>query len=323
MMRREFIGLVAGVAAWPFAACAEQAMPVIGFLNGATPKEFERFAAAFRQGLGETGHVEGRNVLVEYRWAERHYERLPKLAADLVHQQVQVIATNTPAAPAAKAATTTIPIVFVTGDDPVAAGLVESLSRPGGNLTGVSLLNVEIGPKQMQLLHDLVPAATIMALLINPTHPAAEALSRDMRAAARTLGVQLHVLHASAERDFDPAFESLVRLRVGALVIGTDGFLIARSEQLAVLALRHALPAMFLYREFAAAGGLMSYGSSLVDGYREMGVYAGRMLKGERPADLPVHQSTKLELIVNLKTAKVLGITIPPTLLARADEVIE
>jgi len=325
MRRREFITLIGGAAAvWPLAARAEQpALPVIGFLNGGSAWEYARAAAAFRQGLSETGYVEGHNVLVEYRWAEGHYERLPELAADLVRRQVTVIAANTQAVPAAKAATTTIPIVFATSADPVAAGFVASLNRPGGNVTGVSSLSVEIGPKRLQLLHEMVPTATVMAVLINPTNPNAEAQSRAMQAAARDIGLQLHVLHATTERDFDTAFATLVQLRASALVIGADVFLINRSEQLAALALRHTVPAIFLYREFVAAGGLMSYGESARDSFRLSGVYAGRILKGEKPADLPVLQATKFQLIINLKTAKALGLTIPLPLLGQADEVIE
>jgi putative ABC transport system substrate-binding protein len=307
---------------WLRAARAQSAMPVIGFLNGATADRCVPFAAAFRRGLSESGYIEGQNLAIEYRWADDHYDRLPALAADLIRRQVIVIAANTPAAPVAKAATTAIPIVFVTAGDPIAAGLVDSLNRPGGNLTGVSLLNVEIGPKQLQLLHELVPTATIIALLINPNNPTSETQTRDMQAAARTLGLQLHVLHASIEMDFDTAFATLVQLRTGALVIGSDGLLINRSKQLAALALRHAVPAIFLYREFVEAGGLMSYGASLADAYRLVGIYTSRILKGEKPANLPVQQATKVDFIINLKTAKTLGLNIPSTLLAAA-EVIE
>jgi len=323
--RREFITLLGGAtAAWPLTAYAQQpTMPVIGFLNGASAWEYAHMAAAFRQGLGETGYVEGRNVLVEYRWAEGRYERLPTLAAELVRRQVAVLVANTPAVPVAKAATTTIPIVFQTGADPVASGLVASLSRPGGNLTGVTGLNVELGPKRLELLRESVPTATAMALLVNPTNPNAGIQSRDLQAAARTLGLKLHVLHASTDRDFDRVFASLVELRAGALVIGPDGFFISRSEQLTALALRHAVPTISQYREFATAGGLMSYGGSQTDAYRLMGVYTGRILKGEKPANLPIQQATKVELIINLKTAKALGITMPLPLLGRADEVIE
>jgi putative ABC transport system substrate-binding protein len=325
MRRREFIALVGGAtAAWPLAARAQQAaMPVVGFLNSASSLEYEHVVAAFRRGLIEIGYIEGRSVLVEYRYADNHYDRLPSLAADLIRQQVSVIAANTPAAPVAKAATTITPIVFVTASDPVAAGLVASLNRPGGNVTGVALLNEEIGGKRLGLLHELVPTATVMAALINPTHPGADFQTKDLQAAARTLGLQLHVLHASIERDFDKVFTVLAKVRAGGLVIGSDGFLINESQQLAALALRHAVPTIFLYREFAAAGGLMSYASSLTGGYRLMGSYTGRILKGEKPADLPVQRSIKLELVINLKTAKALGMVVPPTLLATADEIIE
>jgi len=325
MKRREFIALLGGAAAaCPLAARAQQpTMPVIGFLNGSSAREYGHVAAAFGQGLSDTGYVEGRNVLVEYRWAEDHYDRLPTLAADLVRRQVSVITANTQAAPVAKAATATIPVVFLTAGDPVRDGLVASLNRPGGNLTGVGILAVELGPKRLELLRELVPTATVIALLINPTTPTAEIQSRNMQAAARNLGLQLHVLHASTERDFDAVFASLAQLRASGLVIGADAFFVSRSEQLAALALRHAVPAIYQFHAFAAAGGLMSYGDNLTDAYRLAGVYTGRILKGEKPADLPIQQSTKVELIINLKTARALGLTVPLPLSGRADEIIE
>ena len=301
-------------------------MPVIGFLGTISPDRWASRLHAFRQGLSETGYVEGRNVGIEYRWAEGQNDRLPALAADLVRRQVRVIATpeSTPAAFAAKAATTTIPIVFSVGVDPVAVGLVASLNRPGGNLTGVTNLNAEILPKRLELMHELVPTATTIALLVNPSNPlVAETESRDAQTAARTLGLQLHVLHASTDRDFDTVFASLAQMRAVALVINTDVFFNSRSEQLAALALRHTVPAIFQYREFVASGGLMSYGTSSTDVFRQVGIYTSRLLRGESPADLPVQQVTKIELIINLKTARTLGLTVPLSLLGRADEVIE
>ena len=325
--RREFIALVGGAAAWPLVAHAQQsAMPVIGFLGTISPDRWASRLHAFRQGLSETGYVEGRNVGIEYRWAEGQNDRLPALAADLVRRQVRVIATpeSTPAAFAAKAATTTIPIVFSVGVDPVAVGLVASLNRPGGNLTGVTNLNAEILPKRLELMHELVPTATTIALLVNPSNPlVAETESRDAQTAARTLGLQLHVLHASTDRDFDTVFASLAQMRAVALVINTDVFFNSRSEQLAALALHHTVPAIFQYREFVASGGLMSYGTSTTDVFRQVGIYTSRLLRGESPADLPVQQVTKIELIINLKTARTLGLTVPLSLLGRADEVIE
>jgi putative ABC transport system substrate-binding protein len=322
MRRRQFITLLGGAAAWPLAARAQQrAMPVIGFLNSASLDLTARLVQAFRQGLGESGFVEGRNVAIEYRWAENQPERLPELAADLVRRRVTVIAATgaVASARAAKSATTTIPIVFYTGVNPVEFGLVASLNRPGGNLTGVTTLAGELTPKRLELLHELVPTATVFGVLVNPIRVGFE----SEEAAARALGLQIHFLPAGTERDFDTAFATLLRVRAGGLVIGPDGFFISRSEQLAALALRHAIPAAFQFREFAAAGGLMSYGTSNSDMYRLVGAYAARILKGEKPADLPVQQATKIELIINLKTANALGLTVPPTLIARADEVIE
>ena len=321
---RRVMLLGGAAAAWPVMARTQQAVvPVIGFLNGASAGEYLYVAAAFREGLGETGYAERKNVLIEYRWAEGQYDRLPAMAADLVRRQVAAIVANSPAAVAAKAATTTIPIIFTTAGDPVELGLIASLNRPGGNITGVTQLGVEVGPKRLELLRELIPTATIMASLVHPTNPNAETISRNLQSAARTLGLQIHVLYASTERDIDDAFTTLIRLRAGALVIGSDPFFTSRSKQLAELTVRHGVPTVYEFREFAAAGGLMSYGGSIIDSYRKAGVYTGRILKGEKPADLPVQRSTKVELILNLKTARVLGITVPLTLLGRADEVIE
>jgi putative tryptophan/tyrosine transport system substrate-binding protein len=326
MRRREFITLVGGaVAAWPLAARAQQpAMPVIGFLNGTSPEGYGLFLSAFLQGLSATGYVENRNVAIEYRWAEGHYDRLPALAADLVRRGVAVIAaTSTPANRIAKEATTTIPVIFTTSSDPVALGLVNSLSRPGGNVTGAVTLNVEVGSKRLELLREVVPTDTIIVVLANPTNPNFEGQLRDVQATTHSIGHQILVTTAKTEDEIDAAFARLVQQRAGAILVNTDAFLFSRRNQLVALAKRYAVPAIFDRREYAAAGGLMSYGGSVTDVYRLAGDYTGRVLKGERPADLPVQQSTKVELVINLKTANALGLTFPITLLGRADEVIE
>jgi putative tryptophan/tyrosine transport system substrate-binding protein len=325
--RRELITLLGGVAAmWPFAAHAQQPrIPVVGFLNTASPDGHAAIVSAFRQGLNQIGYVDGQNVTIEYRWAEGHNERLPAMAADLVRRQVAVIvATSAPAALAAKAATATIPIVFETGADPVRLGLVASLSRPGGNITGVTQANVELAPKRLQLLHEVIPTTKVMGLLVNPADGAlAENYTKEVQAAARSLGLQLHVLIGSAERDFDSVFAKLIEVRAGGLVISGGAFLTNHIGELALLAVRHAVPTIFQSREFALAGGLLSYGAAITEAYRIAGTYAGRILKGERPADLPVQQATKVAMYINLKTAKALGLTVPDLLLARADEAIE
>jgi putative ABC transport system substrate-binding protein len=326
MKRRELMFLLGGAAiSWPFAGRAQQkAMPVIGYLSSAALADSGDLVAAFRQGLSEARYAEGQNVAIEYRWAEGRYDRLPALANDLVRRPVTVIAaTSTPAALAAKAATATLPIVFTAGNDPVKVGLVSSLSRPDGNLTGVTRFNVELGPKRLELLHEIIPGTTRVALLVNPSNPNVETLSSELQEAARALRLQLNVLQASVESEFDAIFQSLAQLRAGALVIGPDPFFNSRSEQLAALTVRHAVPAIYQYRTFVEAGGLMSYSASNTDSHRQLGAYVGRILAGAKPAELPVEQSTKVVLIINFKTAKALGITVPQTLLARADEVIE
>jgi putative ABC transport system substrate-binding protein len=327
MRRREFITLLGGAATLPLAARAQQpAKPVIGFVHPGSAQSFARPLSAFLNGLGETGYVEGRNVAIEYRWAGDRIDQLPVMVDDLVRRQVSVLAVlgSTPAALAAKAASTTVPIVFTIAGDPVQVGLVASLNRPGGNLTGVVTLNVEIAPKRLELLHELFPTATSFALLVNPANPAlAEPVSEHVQAAARMLGVKLHVLLVSSEPELDAALGTAARLQVAGLMIGPDAFFNSRIEQLAALTSRHALPAVYQWREFTVAGGLLSYGSSITDVYRQVGVYTGRSLKGEKPADLPVEQTTKVELFVNLKAAKAFGITVPTALLVRADEVIE
>jgi len=326
MRRREFITLIGGAAAWPLVARAQQpARPVIGFLNAASAKSYARQLSAFLKGLSESGYVDGQNVAIEYRWADGQNDRLPALASDLVHRQVTVIAATTTAASlAAKAATATIPVVFETGGDPVQLGLVPNLNRPGGNITGVTQINQEVTPKRLQLLHELVPAASIIALLINPASPyQAQTQSRTAQLAAHSLGLELHVLNASADKEFDAVFAKLVQLRAGGLVIASDPFFIGQSEQLATLTMRHAVPTIFETHEFAAAGGLLSYGAPIGETYRLAGNYTGRVLKGAKPADLPVQLATKVEFFINLKTAKALALNVPDTLIGRADEVIE
>jgi putative ABC transport system substrate-binding protein len=326
MRRRDFITLLGGTATtWSLAARAQQpAVPLIGFLSSASPGPYAGRLRGFRQGLSDSGFVEGRNVEIEFRWADGQYDRMPMLAADLVRLKPAVIvASNGIDAPAAKAATTTIPIVFNAAIDPIASGLVSSLNRPGGQLTGVANLNGELGPKRLELLHELIPQATAIGLLVNSVNPATEALLRSMEMAARDLRLRLHVLRATGEGDFDGVFAELEREGTRGLVIGFDAFFTSRSERLAALTVRHAVPTIYQYREFAAAGGLMSYGGDQVGSFRQVGIYTGRILKGEKPADLPVQQAAKVELFINLKTAKVLGLTVPESLLARADEVIE
>jgi putative ABC transport system substrate-binding protein len=326
MKRREFLGALGGAAvAWPFAAHAQQpATPVIGFLHGASPEGYAPMVTAFRQGLKEAGYVEGHNVAIEYRWAEGRYDRLPALAADLVRRQVAVIVTGgTPPAFAAKAATSTIPIVIAVGIDPVQVGLVASLNRPGGNVTGLALLTVELAAKRLELLHELLRTATVVAMLVNPTNPLTEPETRGVLDAGRSLGLQLHVLNASTESEIDTAFRTLVELRADALVVSVDLFLNNQRAQIVALAARHAVPAIYGLRESATAGGLMSYGNDLADFYRQSGIYAAKILKGAKPADLPVQQVVRVEFVLNLKTAKTLGLTFPITLLGRADEVIE
>jgi putative tryptophan/tyrosine transport system substrate-binding protein len=326
MRRRKFLSLLGGAAAaWPFAARGQHAaVPMIGFLNSASPEGYAPYATAFRQGLKEAGYVDGQNVTIEYRWAEGRYERLPTQAADLVRRQVSVIAaTSTPAILVAKTATSTIPIVFTTGADPVKLGFVASLNRPGGNATGVNFFTAELGSKQTGLLHELIPAATHVGLLVNPNYPATDAMTRDTTTAASAIGFQIDVMQASDSREIEAAFGALVRNRADALLVGSDSFFVSRRLQIATLAARHAIPTVYPVRDFAEAGGLMSYGASQTEAYRQAGIYTGKILKGAKPADLPVMRSTKFELVINLPTARAIGLEIPPILLARADEVIE
>jgi putative ABC transport system substrate-binding protein len=324
MKRREFIAGIGTMAAWPLAAHAQQsAMPVIGFLNSASPNSYAPMAAAFRQGLQDAGYVEGQNVAIEYRWANGQYDRLPEMADDLVRRRVSVIVANSPANVMAKTATSTIPIVFSAGSDPVQLGLVPSLSRPGGNVTGVAVLAEELAPKRIELAHELVPAATLIGLLVNPKGLNREARKSVSQAAAAKLGLELDVMLASTDAELDDAFTTLVQKRAGALVTDADVFFTSRAERLVALAARHSMPVVYWTGVFPAAGGLMSYGGSIPESYRLAGIYAGRILKGDKPADLPVQQSTKVELIINMKTAKALGLTVPLSLLGRADELIE
>jgi putative tryptophan/tyrosine transport system substrate-binding protein len=326
MRRREIIALLGGAAAWPLAASAQQpTVPVIGILASVSPAPYASYIAAVKEGLRQTGYVEGRNVAIEYRWAEGQYDRLPQQAIELVDRGIAVIVLvgGGPTTAAAKAATATIPIVFVTGEDPVKSGAVASLNRPGGNATGVSLLTVAMEAKRLQLLHELMPNAAVVAIIVNSNNPQADEQLQELQAAARTLGVQVEAFKAGSPSEIDAAFAKLVERRASALHIAADAFFNTRRQQFVVLSARHALPAIFHFREFAAAGGLMSYGPSLTDAYRQEGIYAGRILKGEKPAEMPVQQAVKIELVINMQTARALGLTVPLPLLGRADEVIE
>ena len=326
MRRRDLITFIGSAAAWSAAAQAQQqSLPVIGFLNSVSPQSWQSYVAAFRAGLKEVGYVEGQNVTIEFRWAEGHYDRLPAMAADLVHRKVAVLVSTggEPSVLAAKAATTTIPIVFTSGVDPIRAGFVASLSRPGGNVTGVNLFTSQIESKRLGLLRALVPGAQLIAVLLNPNRQDYARQKSDVEEAARAIGQQIHLLSASNESEIDAAFETAMQLRAGAMLVGADPFLNSQRDKVVALAARYAIPAIYEQREHALAGGLISYGTNLSDGYRQVGIYAGRILKGEQPGDLPVVQATKFEFVINLKTAKALGIEVPPNLSAQADEIIE
>jgi putative tryptophan/tyrosine transport system substrate-binding protein len=327
MRRREFVALLGGAAAWTFPARAQTptTMPVVGYLGPESPQTFASRVKAFRDGLAQAGYVEGRNVTIEFRWAEGHYDRLPALAADLVDRQVALLVApgGAPVALAAKSVTATIPVVFEMGGDPVALGVVRSLNRPEGNLTGVSSLSVALGPKRIEVLHEVLPTAATIAVVVNPTSPTADAQRANMDEAAKRLGLQLHVLHASTEQEFDAVFAALPQVGASGLAFTSDPFYANRSEQLARLAVRHGIPAVHQSRDFTLAGGLMSYGGNFVQSHQQAGAYAGRILRGEKPSDLPVREVTGVELFINLKAARAFGITVPRTLLTRADEVIE
>ena len=326
MRRREFITLISGTAAtWPLAASTQPDLPVIGFLNSVSPQPFANYVAGFRAGLKETGYIDGRNVTIEFRWAEGHYDRLPEMAADLVRRKVAVLVSTggEPSVLAAKAATTTIPIVFTSGIDPIRAGFVSSLSRPGGNVTGVNLFLTAIESKRLGLLRALLPGVKLIAVLLNPKRQEYARQKADVEEAAHAIGQQIHLLSASNESEIDTAFASAMQLQAGAMLVGSDPFFNSQRNRIVALAARHAIPAMSDQREHALAGGLISYGTNISEGYRQAGVYAGRILKGEKPGDLPVVQATKFEFVINLKTAKALGIEVPPNLSAQADEIIE